>query len=117
MLFKTDENLPDEIVVMLVNSGHDAATVFQQKMKGTSDPELFNICNQEKRILVTLDTDFSDIRTYPPRQHHGIIVLRISNQSKRNVLNIFQSIILALRNEPIDKHLWIVEENKLRIRS
>jgi len=48
------------------DSGHDAATVLQQKVGGSDDPSIARICKSENRVLVTADTGFADIRTYPP---------------------------------------------------
>ena len=117
MLFKIDENLPVEIAELLNSNGYDASTVNHQNMQGVSDVNLILACRNDKRILITLDTDFADIRTYSPKENNGIILFRIQNQSKRNVLNIFEQLIPKLKSETIDKHLWIVEENKIRIRS
>lgn len=116
MQFKIDENLPVEIAKLLIKASHDAKTVNDQNLKGIKDSLLINLCKKENRILVTLDTDFSDISTYPPKEFNGIIVLRLGSQSKQHVLNIFQRIISNIGKEPLTQHLWIVEENLIRIR-
>lgn len=116
MQFKIDENLPVEISEILLNAGHDAKTVNDQQLKGTKDAVLVDICKNENRALITLDTDFSDIRTYPPQEFSGIIVLRVGSQAKQHVIKVFQRIIPIFDREPLNKHLWIVEETKVRIR-
>lgn len=75
MKFKIDENLPVEISELLIEKGHDTKTVNDEKLKGTSDSILIDICRQENRALITLDMDFSDIKSYPPEEYNGIIVL------------------------------------------
>lgn len=82
MKFKIDENMPLEVAELLRNAGHDSATVAEQNLSGTSDTSLATICLKEERILVTLDNDFADIRTYPPNKFPGIIVLRLNRQDK-----------------------------------
>jgi predicted nuclease of predicted toxin-antitoxin system len=42
----------------MVSSGHDAKTVYDQQLQGVDDPVLMDRCDQENRILVTLDIDF-----------------------------------------------------------
>jgi len=116
MLFKIDENLPTELVHLMVSSGYDAKTVYDQQLQGADDPVLIDRCDQENRILITLDIDFSDITLYPPENHAGILVLRLGNQSKQNILNVFRKILTALEREPIKNHLWIAEESVIRIR-
>jgi len=116
MQFKIDENLPIEISEVLINAGYNAKTVNEQQLQGVKDPLLINVCKSESRILVTLDTDFSDIRAYPPQEFSGIIVLRVGSQAKQHVLKVFQRIISLIQQEPVNQHLWIVEETKVRIR-
>ena len=116
MLFKVDENLPVEIAGLLAGFGHEAKTVNDQLLQGAEDSVLIEKCDRENRIIITLDTDFSDIRTYPPWEHEGIIVLRVGNQSKNHIIKVFQNILPLLSREPIKNRLWIVEENMIRIR-
>jgi len=116
MQFKIDENLPVEIANLLRDAGYDAKTVYDQQLTGVDDRALLNICKKENRILVTFDMDFSDIRTYPPQKEKGIIVLRVSNQSKQYVLKVFKRIMPLLKNEPLYQHLWIIEDARIRIR-
>ena len=116
MQFKIDENLPVEIAELFVNAGHDAKTVNEQQLKGTKDPVLIAVCKSEHRVLVTLDTDFSDIRAYPPQEFTGIIVLRVGSQAKQHVMKIVHRLISLIGVEHLDQHLWIVEETSIRIR-
>jgi predicted nuclease of predicted toxin-antitoxin system len=76
MRFKTDENLPVEIAALLRQQGHDAVTVGDEGLAGVADVAVAVVCQAEKRVIVTLDLDFSDIRRYPPENYAGIIVLR-----------------------------------------
>ncbi len=72
--FKIDENLPIEAAKIFKRFGYDAETVLDEGLQGSSDDELFLICKKENRILVTFDLDFSDVRTYSPGAHPGVIV-------------------------------------------
>lgn len=116
MQFKIDENLPIEIAELLINAGHNAKTVNEQQLQGVKDPVLIDVCKRENRVLVTLDTDFSDIRAYPPQEFSGIIVLRVGSQAKQHIIKVFQNIISLFQQEPLNQHLWIVEETRIRIR-
>lgn len=117
MRFKIDENLPLEVAGLLRDAGYDSATVLEQNLAGTSDADLALICQKEKRILVTLDNDFADIRAYPPDKFPGIMVMRLNRQDKFRVLEVFGHAVRLFPNEPIEQRLWIVEEDKIRIRS
>lgn len=115
MQFEIDENLPAEIAGLLINAGHDAKTVNEQHLQGIKDHVLIDTCNCENRILVTLDTDFSNIRAYPPSEFSGIIVLRVSLQAKHHLIEVFRRIVPVIDCEPLKQHLWIVEETRIRI--
>lgn len=115
MQFKIDENLPNELADLLINAGHDAKTVHEQQLQGERDPVLMDVCSKEKRVLITLDTDFSDIRIYPPQELSGIIVLRLGCQAKQHLTKVFHRIIPLISREPLKYHLWIVEETRIRI--
>jgi predicted nuclease of predicted toxin-antitoxin system len=116
MRFKVDENLPQEVAEQLRKVGYDAATVLQQGIGGTRDATLWAICQEEGRVLMTLDLDFADIRVYPPEEASGIIVLRLRQQDKPSVVAVLKRLIPFLDQEPLDRHLWIVDEQHVRIR-
>ncbi len=116
MQFKIDENLPIEAAESLRNARHDALTIHDQQMVGDPDPQIAAVCQSEQRAIVTLDLDFSDIRTYPPGEYHGIVVLRPRTQAKAVVLNLVSQLIPLLNTEPLVGNLWILQETGLRIR-
>jgi predicted nuclease of predicted toxin-antitoxin system len=117
MNFKIDENLPVEVAELLKQAGHDAANLSEKNLIGTSDINLAALCQKEKRTIITLDTDFADIRTYSPKRFCGIIVMRLNRQDKYHVLEVFRHVMQLFPTEPIDQHLWFVEEGRIRIRS
>ncbi len=116
MEFKVDENLPVEVADLLRQVGYDAVTVFEQHLEGSPDSDIASVCQEEGRALITLDTDFADIRTYPPAQFPGLVVLRLRRQDKPHVLEVIRRLIPLLSSEPLEHFLWIVEETCLRIR-
>ena len=116
MRFKLDENLPAEMADLFNRAGHDAVTVLDQQMGGVSDPDLATVCVQERRAIVTLDIDFSDIRTYRPSAYSGIVVFRLNNQARDHVLKIGARFLQRLSTTSLDGQLWIVEESRVRVR-
>ena len=116
MKFKIDENLPVGLAQLLVNAGHEALTVFAQHLQGQNDSRIAQVCGREGRVLITLDLDFADMRTYPPRDYPGFIVLRVGTQDKPHILRVFERAIALIGVEPLENRLWIVEETRVRIR-
>ena len=117
MKFKADENIASEAVGLLQAAGHDAATVFDQALSGRADREIAAVCQREGRILITLDTDFSDIRTYRPGDYPGLVVLRLPKQSVPAVVRIVRRLLEVFRTNDCHGQLWIVEPERIRIRT
>lgn len=114
--FKVDENLPAEVVTLLNDAGHDARSVLDQSLGGATDVRVADLCRLEGRIVVTLDLDFADIRAYPPDQSPGFVVFRLARQDKPYVLLVAGRLIELLRTESPECKLWVVEEDRVRVR-
>ena len=113
MKFKIDENLPFIFKRLIEAHGnHQVDSVFHEKLTGINDQKLIQICLEEKRVLLTLDTDF--IKVQDP--FYGIIIIRSRTQGKNAVKKLFQ---LFLENFPLDdviKKRITIEPDLIRIR-
>jgi len=116
MRFKIDENIHPDLASFLRQHGHDVATVWDEGLRGTTDANLAHTCQKEKRALITLDQDFADIRSYPPEQYYGLIVLRVAKQHRTHLLDVLTRILPLLHDEALTEHLWVVDESSVRIR-
>lgn len=45
-----------------------------------ADAKVLTAATSRNRILFTLDTDFLDLKTYPPSSHSGVVVFRPPRQ-------------------------------------
>lgn len=118
MRIKIDENMPVDVINVLENAGHDVHSVYTEGIEGCSDRQLIAICKKEKRLLITLDNDFSNIIVYPPEKFEGIIILRVENQSKKAIMTLINKLLpfITFNAGDIGGQLWIVEEDRIRIR-
>jgi predicted nuclease of predicted toxin-antitoxin system len=114
--FKVDENLHPDVVGVLVAGGHEAETVWDEGLRGTPDGNLAGVCKREGRALLTLDLDFADIRTYPPREYAGLVVIRAARQDRGNVVRIVRGLLPMFEAETLVGRLWVVDEGGVRIR-
>ena len=55
------------------------------------------------------------LRTYPPEDYSGIIVLRLARQDKPRILTVIRQLVPILEQEPLSGKLWIVEDFRIRI--
>ncbi|OQB37589.1 MAG: hypothetical protein BWY09_01573 [Candidatus Hydrogenedentes bacterium ADurb.Bin179] len=115
MKFKTDENIPVDVLSVMVLRGHDVASVYTQSLQGTSDSHLASVCAAEGRALLTLDLDFANIAAYPPEKYCGILVLRPHNQSIPMIHILVRKLLAMLEQETPHGALWIVEPDRIRI--
>ena len=113
---KTDENLPGSAAMLLRTAGHDVITVLEEKLGGAADPKVAEVCRSETRALVTLDRGLGNIRAYPPKEYHGIVVLRPRDQGVDAVLAIVQKFVALLETNSLVGALWVVDESRFRIR-
>ena len=116
MTFKIDENLPKDAAELLRSRGFDAETVSEERLAGADDDFIAAIVQRENRVLITLDLDFSDIRTNPPEHYSGIVVLRPKAQDKIAIIALLRRLLKALENNRPDQALWIVESDRIRYR-
>jgi hypothetical protein len=85
-------------------------------MSGRPDPHVATACQLEGRAVITLDKDFSDIRSYPPADYAGIIVFRLSRVDKWRILGTLERLVPILGTQSLAGKLWIVDETRVRIR-
>ena len=117
MKIKLDENMPVALANLLRNSGHDSVTVPEEGPSGIDDPELLETAVSERRILITFDSDFCDIRQYPIGTHAGIVVFRLTDQRWSQLKEPSQRLIDSGILERLHGGLAIVDETRIRIRS
>jgi predicted nuclease of predicted toxin-antitoxin system len=116
MKFKLDENLGSRTAGLIAESGHDVQTVAQEKLSGTADSRLFDICVAERRCLISLDLDFADVLRFPPHDTPGMAVLRLPRATSLSLLTgLVRSLLAALRTASIAGQLWVVEVGRIRV--
>jgi predicted nuclease of predicted toxin-antitoxin system len=113
---KLDENIGTRGRELLVQAGHDVATVAEQELCSASDPLLIQRCREEQRGIVTLDRDFSNPLIFNPSDYPGISVLRLPRKAThRHLLDAIRTLIGALERDRLAGKLWIVEIGRIRI--
>ncbi len=89
MKFLLDAQLPPTLRQLFIDKGYDCIHTLDLKLgNNTSDKEINSISVNEKRILITKDSDFFDsfmIRNEP----HKLILVKLGNTSKNELIQIF----------------------------
>jgi len=116
MDFKLDESLPVEVARQFSEAGHSALTVLDEGLGRQPDQVIADRCKAEGRTLVTLDVGFADIRTYPPSEYAGLIVLRLGRQDRESVSKVVNRLLDLIPREQLAGRLWIADDERVRIR-
>lgn len=114
MKFKLDENLPADLAVWLQSEGHDVANVFEEGLGGEDDPAVLAAATAERRILISFDLDFADIRHYAPGTHAGIVVFRLQDQRWKTLHGPVIRLLAAKGLDTLENGLAIVSETRVR---
>lgn len=91
--FKVDEDLPAEIAERLRAVGYDAVTVREQSLCGVEDSRLWELVQHEARCLMTADKGFGATRKALPGTHNGLVLLRLSRESRAGYLRLLESFL------------------------
>ena len=115
MKIKLDENLPVLLAESLENLGHDVHTSLHEGMQGQPDRAIWHAAQAESRFLITQDLDFSDIHKFTPGTHAGILLVRLHEPSRRNLISTVENIF---KTEDVEGWMgWFViaTERKTRV--
>ena len=85
MKLKLDENIPASLKAELTAIGHDFHSVVDEALVGSSDERIWTQCQEEERLLVTQDLDFSDSRKFKPGRHAGLLLIRLQKSRPRRL--------------------------------
>jgi predicted nuclease of predicted toxin-antitoxin system len=102
-----DENVPPRVALELGGSHYDVIHIRDVGMRGCTDSEVKEFALKESRCIVTLDSDFADIRNYPPGSHAGIIVLKLKYASSENVTKVLLGLLPKLLDIAIEKGVLV----------
>jgi predicted nuclease of predicted toxin-antitoxin system len=102
MKIKLDENLPGALALLLKNLGHDTQTVNDEHLRGSEDSAIWDAVQNEQRFLITQDLGFSDARRFTPGTHYGILLVRLRQPSRANLLDRVGEIF---RSESVEQWL------------
>jgi predicted nuclease of predicted toxin-antitoxin system len=116
MKVKLDENLPAFLCDILTALGYQADTVLDEGYGGADDDRIWAAAQEEGRLLVTQDMDFSDFRKFVFHPHNGIVLVRLREPNRAKLIRRLQNVF-----ETEDVRKWpgcfvIVTDHKVRVR-
>ena len=117
--FLADHCVSNSVVRTLRDAGHEVLRLREVLPVESPDRMVIAKAQEIDAILLSMNGDFADIVTYPPRQYKGIIALQMRNHAE--VLErLLARLTEYLRAQPAMEHyrakLLVVEVNRIRLR-
>jgi predicted nuclease of predicted toxin-antitoxin system len=116
--FLLDANMPRAAVAAVLARGHQAEHVRDTGLRDAADEQIAAYALASGAVLISRDLDFADMRNYPPTKYHGLVVLRLPDDSGATqvaeVLGRFLSSQTLV--EQLPGHLAIVDVSRVRFR-
>ena len=99
-------------------AGHEAVHADDEGLGRAADERIADYGVATGRCIVTGDFDFADLRNYPPKQYHGIVVLTIPRGAGSPYMRILLAELFRYlqRGGTVDAKLLIVEPGRIRVR-
>ena len=116
MLFLVDANLPRKAAEMIRRRGHEAVDVRDTALGGAPDEDIARYAREQKMCVLTRDLGFADVRSYPPEDFGGLVVLRLPRTATAGtILRLLGSLLeQAHVVERLPGRLAIVEFGRVR---
>lgn len=118
MRFLVDAKLPRSAVPLLARLGYHVEHVRDLGLHAAPDAQIAAYARLSRAIILSRDLDFADVRSYPPADYFGIVVLRLPEDSTASqILVVLESFLRQLTIvEQLPGRLAIVEVDRFRIR-
>jgi len=80
-------------VERLRQAGYEVVRAGEVGLAAAPDDTLLPLCRQADRILLTLDTDFTDRARFPLGSHSGIVFFRLVPFAPATLLRLLETVI------------------------
>ena len=111
-----NENLFEPIIDFLRELDNDVLSIREAGLSGIPDDKVYQLACEQKRVIITMDKDFSKVFRFPPERCGGIIVVKIYKRTVEETLKIFRDFYQGIKKEDIAGNLVIVTPGGVRIR-
>jgi predicted nuclease of predicted toxin-antitoxin system len=110
-----DENISPKVVKRLRELGYDIIDVKEKQWFGKEDEDVLNIAFQEKRFVLTHDSDFGTLAVNEEKNCYGVLYIRLNNLKHDNAIRVCEA-VFQMDIEVIPGTIIVIEESKVRIR-
>lgn len=112
--FIVDESAGTGVVEYLRSVGHDVSAV-TETMPQANDLDIMERAPSERRVIVTNDKDFGELIFRSAKAHHGVVLLRLHDESLGNRLRVMKAIMDQYADR-LEGNFTVATESSVRIR-
>jgi len=106
----------EKTVLRLIEEGHDVLRARDVGLSAASDMELLAYAERERRILITRDKGFGQMVFSQRRPHAGVILLRITPETIRDVHLQLIRFLSKYTAEQLSSTFVTIEPGRYRLR-
>lgn len=116
MKFFLDQNLSPQTKEYLKTLGLNVIDARESGLCGAKDDEIIAFAIKEDRIIITFDSDFSNIIRHPPGENPGVIRLKVYPQILEVLHPILKDFFSEVDLSSIKNSLVIIENWRFRVK-
>ncbi len=113
MLFFLDENFPKKAVPFLNEKGHETLDIRGTPQAGVTDDLIFTIAQEKEAVFLTTDRDFFHTVPFLFDEHHGIIVITLSQPNAKSILEKLAMALSHIEKQGIYCHCLLLTDTKM----
>ena len=114
MVIIADESVDYAIIQVLREIGFNVISIMEQS-PGIEDNNVLEIANVHQGLLITEDKDFGELTYRLNKQHHGILLIRLSGLPRFERINLVSELIKE-HAEKLTGKFSVINEQGLRIK-
>lgn len=92
---------------------HHAADV---GLAGKHDREVYEWAQARRAVIITFDEDFADRRSFPVREHHGIVRLRVWPTTVEETQAALERLLPEVPEGGLKGALVVIDRTGIRVR-
>ena len=105
-----DECTGPAVAQWLLKNGHDVFSVYDEAA-GIGDEEVIRRAYTEGRILITNDKDFGEKVYRARRPHHGVVLLRLTDERSRRKIEVLRRLLERYADRLEDQFVVVTEQH------
>ena len=109
-----DQMIPSEVARMLLDQGHDVLRASETGQSRADDRQILEKAISENRILITLDEHFGDWVVLPLSRHPGVIRVKVSPTTSKQILNLLGPFLKLHSQEQFRDYMVILSQRRAK---